>query len=97
MTHREDSESGASPRTPAPTTGDGYAFWSLPPRALAKARLGWPLPAGSLPQKRPRAAGGAQAPYGDTNKAKIFSTHQPKSRKENYDKESRNKSLSQVR
>lgn len=27
-------QSGASPRAPAPTTGDGYACWSLPPTAL---------------------------------------------------------------
>jgi len=37
-------KNGALPRTPAPTTGDGFASWSLPPAALDKARLGWPLP-----------------------------------------------------
>jgi hypothetical protein len=77
------SEHGASPRTPTPTTGDGYASWSLPPTALVKARLGWPLPAGFLPQKRPRAAGGAQAPDGDTAKSPIAfnsATEQPKGR-----------------
>jgi hypothetical protein len=77
------NEHGASPRTRAPTTGDGYACWSLPPTALAKARLGWPLPVGFLPQKRPRAAGGAQAPYGDTIKSQYAlnsRTEQPKGR-----------------
>ena len=81
MIHK--SKSGALPRTPAPTTADGYASWSLPPTALDKARLGWPLPAGLLPQKRPRAAGGAQAPYGDTNKVQKLlntTTEQPKGR-----------------
>jgi hypothetical protein len=63
------TKNGALPRTPALTTGDGCASWSLPPAALDQARLGWPLPTGLRPQKRLRAASGAQAPDGDTIKS----------------------------